>query len=510
MESQELHHHFVLIPLMVPSHLLPMVDIAKLLARRKNVTVTLLTTPINADRIRATIDTEILQSGSSLQIQLFQFPNSESGVPEGCESFDALPSTDLLQNFFKALSLLQDPLEEAFEKLRPIPTCIISDKSIPSAADIAKKFQVPRLIFDGTSCFNLLSTHCLRSSKVYENVSDSESFIVPGLPNKISFRKSQLPSSLISSSTRQLGISGFYEKVREAEEEAYGVIVNSFEELEEEYVKEYKRVTGRKVWCIGPVSLSTKDDIDEAQRRTTDSNEEEEEGQYLKWLDSWPARSVIYVCLGSLSRVAPEQLMELGLGLEASKRPFILVLRGAYKRDEMEKLLKEDGLEERVKERGLIIRGWVPQVLILSHTAIGSFLTHCGWNSTLEGISNGVPLITFPMFSEQFYNEKVIVEVLQTGVKVGAEKHMHIWGEDKDGEVQVKKEKVKEAIEKVMSEDDEESKRIRERAKEYAEKANKTMQKEGSSTLNISLLIEDLAHFMRMKMNPGVKPHTNA
>ncbi|KAI9121233.1 hypothetical protein K1719_008266 [Acacia pycnantha] len=482
MESQKLidHHHFVVIPLMVPSHLLPIVDIAKLLACRNNVKVTLATTPLNAARVQATIDREIHhQSGgssSSLQIQLFQFPNAESGVPEGCESFDALPSTDLLPNFYKALSLLQNPLEELFEKLSPIPTCVIYDKNIPSASDVAKKFQVPSIIFDGTSCFNLLCTHCLRTSKAYENVSDSESFIVPGLPGKISFKKHQLHYSF-SSSTNP-GMSGFREKVLESEEEAYGVIVNSFEELEDEYVKEYKRVTGRNVWCVGPVSLSNKDDMDKAQRGRKGSNKEAEEegggGKYLKWLDSWPARSVIYVCLGSLSRVDPEQLMELGLGLEASKRPFIWVLRDSHKREEMDKLLKEDGLEDRLKGRGLITRNWVPQILILSHTAIGAFLTHCGWNSTIEGISNGVPLITFPMFSEQFYNEK-------------------------EGEVQVKKEKVKEAIEKVMSEEDEESERIRERGKEFGEKANKAMEKEGSSSLNMSLLIEDIAHVMRLR-----------
>ncbi|XP_054802120.1 UDP-glycosyltransferase 73C12-like isoform X2 [Prosopis cineraria] len=466
-------------------HLLPMGDLARLVARR-NVKVTIMTTPLNAIRVRANIDRE-RKSGSSITFQLFRFPNAEAGLPEGCESLDTLPSTDLLVNFTKALCMLQDPVEQLFEELSPTPTCIIFDKHLPFVADIAKKLKVPRITFDGTNCFTLLCNRSLYKSKVYENVSKSEPFVVPGLPHRIVFKKSQLPELFTVNRGQQLG--DLREKIREAEEAACGMIVNSFEELEDEYVKEYRRVTGRKVWCVGPVSISNKDDMDKAQRGNTDSNQEE--GHCLKWLDSCPARSVIYVCLGSLNRVTPEQLMELGLGLEATKRPFIWVLRCSYKTEEMEKLLKEDGLEERVKARGLIIRGWMPQVLILSHKAIGSFLTHCGWNSTLEGICSGVPLITYPQFAEQFYNEKVAVQLLEIGVRLGVENAVHFGEEEKYG-VQVKKEKVKEAIEKVMGEEDEESERIRERARNFAEKANKAMQKGGSSYLNLSLLIEDI------------------
>ncbi|XP_028782155.1 UDP-glycosyltransferase 73C4-like [Neltuma alba] len=501
--------HFVLIPLMAPGHLLPMVDMARLLARR-NVKVTLVTTPLNAVRVKATIERENqhCSSSSPIELQLFQFPSAEAGVPEGCESVDALTSMDVKMKFFKALCKLQRPLEELFETLTsPPPTCIISDRYVPSVASVAKKFQVPRIIFDGTNCFNLLCSHSLCSSKVYEKVSDSEAFVVPGLPHRIVLKKPQLPRTFNLRKHQEIG--DFIDEVRKTEKEAYGVVVNSFQELEADYMKEYEKVTKQKIWCIGPVSLCNKDNLDKAQRgKNTESNNEKQSQQYLKWLDSWPARSVIYVCLGSLNCVPPEQLMELGLGLEASKRPFILVLRGAYKRDEMEKLLKEDGLEERVKARGLIIRGWVPQVLILSHKAIGSFLTHCGWNSTLEGICSGVPLITFPLNAEQFFNEKVAVQLLETGVKVGAETAINFGEEDKYG-VQVKREKVKEAIEKVMDED-EESERIRERARNYAEKAKKAMQKGGSSWLNMSLLTEDIAqHVMGLKLNQP-QPSPNA
>ncbi|XP_061337711.1 UDP-glycosyltransferase 73C4-like [Gastrolobium bilobum] len=479
--------HFVFIPLMAPGHILPMVDMAKLLARR-NVKVTIVTTPLNAIKFRASIDREI-QSGSPIQILLVRFPNVEAGIPDGCESLETLPSMDLKENFFIALAMLEQPLEELLEKLKPFPSCIIYDKHIPCVADIAIKFKVPRIIFDGTNCFNLLCNHNLHASKVYENVSDSDQFVIPGLPDRIEMRKSQLPV-IFNPGTNQ-NLNAIREKIAVSEADSYGIVVNSFEELEAEYVKEYQRVTGYKVWCVGPVSLSNKDELDKAQRGSKSSIDE---SHYVKWLDSWPSSSVIYVCLGSLNRVTSEQLIELGLGLEATKRPFIWVLRGAYRRDEMEKWLLEYGYEERVKGRGILIWGWAPQVLILSHRAIGAFLTHCGWNSTLEAICAGVPVITFPMFADQFYNEKFVVQVIEIGVSVGAQTAVHFGDEEKFNEgVQVNRDNVKEAIEKVMGEGEDKGKR-RERAKKFADMAKKAIEEGGSSYRNMSLLIEDIIH----------------
>ncbi|KAF7804388.1 UDP-glycosyltransferase 73C3-like [Senna tora] len=306
------------------------------------------------------------------------------------------------------------------------------------------------------------------------------------MPHRIQFRKCELPEAFKGCNNPKT--DALRHKVREAAREAYGVVVNSFQELDAEYVKEYKRVTGQKVWCVGPVSLSNKDDVDKAQRGNDKYHHQEEE--YMKWLDSWPERSVIYVCLGSLNRVTPEQLMELGLGLEATKRPFIWVLRGAYKREEMENLLKEDGLEERVRGRGILIRGWVAQILILSHRAIGAFLTHCGWNSTLEGICSGVPMVTFPLFSEQFYNEKIVVEIVGTGVRIGVEIPVR-WGDEDRVGVLVKRNRIVEAIEMCM-EGSEEGDMRRNRAIQLGKMARKATEEQGSSYHNISCLIQDI------------------
>lgn len=416
-------------------------------------------------------------------------------MPKGCENTDSLPSVDLLKNFLTAMNMLQQPFELLFEELKPFPSCIISDKHVAWTAATARKFQVPRIIFDGTNCFNLLCSHNLHASKVYESVSDSESLVVPGLPDQIEFTKAQLPGAFNPGPDKQ-SLTAIREKVREAEAAAYGVLVNSYDDLELAYVKEYRKTVGGKLWCVGPVSLCNKEHLDKAQRGNKASTDE---NQCLKWLDSWAPGSVVYACLGSLNRLTPPQLIELGLGLEASKKPFIWVIRGGYKREEMEKWLVEDGFEERVKGRGLLIRGWAPQVLILSHPAIGGFLTHCGWNSTLEGICAGIPMITWPMFAEQFFNEKLIVQVLEIGERVGAEVVVH-WGDEERFGVLVKRENVKEAINAVMSEGKEREERS-ERVRKLAEMAKAAIAEGGSSFLSVTLLLEDMMRLAKKRSN---------
>ena len=485
--------HFVIIPFASQGHLIPMIDIARLLAQR-NAIVTIFTTPLNAVQFKSIINRDI-ESGLAIQILELQFPYAESGLPKGCESLNTIPSPSYRENLMYALSLLQQPIEQHFQELKPTPTCIISDKNLVWTPEIAQKFRVPRILFNGYGCFADLCAHNIHLSKIHDNVeTDSEPFVVPGLPDRIELTRAQLSSAFNPGSDPYL--KELRVKIREAEEGAFGVLVNSFEELEGEYVKEEtKTARGGKVWCVGPVSLRNKDDLDKAERGTnkkiTSNNKEKD--RVVKWLDNWAQGSVVFACLGSMNRVIPPQLAELSLGLDSSKRPFIWVIRGAYKGEEFEKWLKHDGFEERIGKRGLLIRGWAPQVLILSHPAIGAFLTHCGWNSTLEGVCAGVPMVTWPLFGEQFYNEKFILQVSKIGVRVGAERVVPPGKEEKFG-VLVKRDQVREAIDKVMDEGKEGEER-RLRAKKLAKAAKEAVEEGGSSYLNITSLLEDIMQY---------------
>ncbi|THG15983.1 UDP-glycosyltransferase 73C3-like isoform X2 [Camellia sinensis] len=486
------HHqlHFILVPFMAPGHFMPMIDLAKLLAQQ-GVTVTVVTTPVIASRFRPIID-RVIESGLPLRLLSLRFPSVEVGLLEGCETIDAVHSLDLMMKFFKGIDMLQQPFEQLFETLEPCPSCLIADKYIAWIGDTVRKFGIPRILFDGMNCLTLLCAHNLENFKDSENVSesDSEPLELPGLPDRIELTKAQLAMFLNRSSPEWQDLRN---RIKAAEAEAYGVVINSFEELEPRYVDEFRKVKGDKVWCVGPLSLCNKDNLDKAQRG---NKADIDENQCLKWLDEQEPRSVVYACLGSIANLSLPQLIELGLGLEASKRPFVWVIRSRDKATEIEKWVEEDGFEERTKGRGLLIRGWAPQILILSHLAVGAFLTHCGWNSTLEGVCASVPMITWPMFGEQFLNEKLAVQLLEIGVSVGVQTVGHRFAEDKCEKL-VDREVVRAAVEKVMSEGIGEE--TRRRAKVFGEMAKKAMEEGGSSYLNMRLFIQDVIKLVSHK-----------
>ncbi|KAJ0476676.1 putative trans-zeatin O-beta-D-glucosyltransferase [Helianthus annuus] len=458
-ESQEPNQlHFLVVPIGSPGHYIPTIDLAKLLAQH-GVRITIVTTPVNTIRFGSILN-QAIQSGLPISFLEFQLPYEKFGIPEGCESLDDLPDLGLAHALFLAQSSLQQEVEQYIEKLNPKPSCILSGSFLLWTGETAKKFQIPRIVFDGMNCFTQMCNHVLYLSKVYESVNESDSFVLPGLPDRIELTRAQL-SFLFNSGSRDM--KDFGEKLRISESEAFGVVINR------------------------PLSLCHKDASEKVQRGKRSSISENE---CIKWLDSKENESVIYACLGSVSRIEPVQLIELALALEASKKPFIWVVRAGHKTEKIEKWIDEEGFEERTKDRALLIHGWAPQLLVLSHPAVGGFLTHCGWNSALEGISAGVPMVTWPQFQEQFYNEKLLVQVLRIGVSVGAQTVVHLGEEEKSGVV-VKSEDITKAIEMVM-EDGKESEDRRKRARDLGRMANQAIEEGGSSHRNMTRLIQDI------------------
>ncbi|KAL8504967.1 hypothetical protein ACS0TY_016242 [Phlomoides rotata] len=167
--------------------------------------------------------------------------------------------------------MLQQPFEAMLNELTPSPTCIICDKHITWTADTCHKLRISRIVFDGMSCFTQLVTHYLYISKIYQSVPPNEPFVVPYLSDKIEFTRLQLPG-LFNPSPND--VPGFRKNVKKTEVQAHGVVVNSFEELEEVYVEEFRTSRGGKVWCVGPLSLC----------RDTKENSHEPD-PCLEWLD---------------------------------------------------------------------------------------------------------------------------------------------------------------------------------------------------------------------------------
>lgn len=434
---------------------------------------------------------------------------------------DSLPSLDSAPQFFKASNMFEHPLEKWLQQTsdsadQALPSCIVADFCLPWTANIAHKFNIPRVIFHGISCFTLVCSKMITRSKVLDGVmSDSEPFLVPDMPDRIEFIKAQIPEVARKSKEETSGtkdeLKGLIDQFKKAEISAQGILVNTFQELEPKYVEEYQKMV-KKVWCIGPGFMS-KQAI--SPPSSGGNNMDEKDCHLFEWLAPMKPRSVVYACFGSLCKMSASQMKELALGLEASNRPFIWVIKKGDYSAALEAWFEEAKFQERVKGRGLVIRGWAPQVLILSHPATGGFLTHCGWNSTLEGVSAGLPMITWPMFAEQFYNDKLIVQVLRTGAGVGAKECVsmgvvsadhHDEQEDID-RVKVKSKDIKKAIDEVMDEGEEGEERRR-RAWKLGEVAKKAVQEGGSSYLNMTLFIQHVTH-EQVLMNQDLSKSTH-
>ncbi|RLN23287.1 UDP-glycosyltransferase 73C6-like [Panicum miliaceum] len=473
--------HFVLIPLMAQGHTIPMIDMAHLLAEH-GVQVSFITTPVNASRMAGFIN-HVVATGLPIRFIKLHFPAVEFGLPNGCENADMIQSRDLFRNFMEACAALREPLTAYLRQQHPSPSCIISDMSHWWTASIAREFGIPRLTFNGFCTFASLVRYIIVRDNLLENVEDENELInFPGFPTPLQLTKEKCPGSLSVYGLEQIRKNIYEEEIR-----SNGVVMNSFQELEALYIESFEQITGKKVWTVGPMCLCNQDINAMAARGNKASMDE---AQCLRWLDSMKPGSVTFVSFGSLACTAPRQLVELGLGLEASKKPFVWVIKAGDKFPQVEEWLAE-GFEEQVKDRGLIIRGWAPQVLILWHKAIGGFMTHCGWNSTIEGICAGIPMITWPHFAEQFVNERLVVDVLKTGVEVGV-KAVTQWGQEQT-EVTVTRDAVEIAVSKLMD-DGEAAQEMRTRAKEFGVKARKALEDGGSSYNNINLLIQEMGN----------------
>ncbi|KAL4615382.1 hypothetical protein ACB092_07G120800 [Castanea dentata] len=417
-KSGQLHIFFF--PFMAQGHMIPAIDMAKLFAAR-GVKATFVTTPLNMPVVSKTIE-KTKACGINIDIKIIKFPAVEAGLLEGY----------MIPTFVLATSMLRQPLEELIQEYQP--SCIVADVLFPWAVDVATKFGIPRLEFYGCNCQDF---------------------------------------------TRQEVETDFSKFMKEASESvlrSYGVVVNSFYELEPDYIDYYRNVLGRKAWHLGPVSLCNKDTKDKAQRGKEASIDEHE---CLKWLATKKPNSVYIFVLG----VRQNLVIPNSWRLQWVLRQFIWVVRkGKNEKAEEDWLPKES--EKRMEGKELIIRGWARQVLILDHEAVGGFVTHCGWNSTLEGVAAGVPMVTWPVAAEQFYNEKLVTQVLKIGVSVGAQQWIRMVG---DG---IKREAIQKAKRQITV--GEEAKEMRGKAKVLGEMARRVIEEGGSSYSDLNALIEEL------------------
>ncbi|CAL5400898.1 unnamed protein product [Camellia sinensis] len=258
---------------------------------------------------------------------------------------------------------------------------------------------------------------------------------------------------------------------------AEGIMVNSFKELEGGAIKALQEQEPGKppVYPIGPLI-------------NMDSSSGVDGSECLRWLDDQPRGSVLFISFGSGGTLSYDQLNELALGLEMSEQRFLWVVRtpndkvanASYfsvnsQNDPFAFLPK--GFLDRTKGYGLVVPSWAPQAQILSHGSTGGFLTHCGWNSTLESVVHGIPLITWPLYAEQKMNAVMLTEDLRVALKVKVSENSIV------GRIEIAK-VVKDLME------GKEGKQVRCRMRDLKDAAAKVLSKDGDSTKSLAELAE--------------------
>ena len=202
--------------------------------------------------------------------------------------------------------------------------------------------------------------------------------------------------------------------------------MNTFEALEPQAIKAATQAAcilnndatptpAPPIYHIGPLIADSKDRAVGFKASSSDSYTE-----CLTWLDAQPCGSVVFLSFGSKGTFSEVQLKEMAMGLERSGHRFLWVVRSAptsNSEPDLEVLLPE-GFMKRTKERGLVVKSWAPQSDILSHESVGGFVTHCGWNSVVEAVFHGVPMVAWPLYAEQRMNSAALVEQMKLAIAV--------------------------------------------------------------------------------------------
>ncbi|XP_010266460.1 PREDICTED: hydroquinone glucosyltransferase [Nelumbo nucifera] len=458
MEQPQRTPHIVIVPTPGMGHLIPLIEFAKRLVHHHHFTVTFI---VPTDGPPSKAQTSVLDSLPKTISSLFLPPVNFDDLPD-----DAKIETRISLTVVRSLPSLRDALKTLVSTTRPV--ALVADLFGTDAFDVAKEFKLPPYIFFPSTATTLnLFFHLPELDQRYsceyrdlqEPVELPGCLPIPGreLLDPVQDKKNEAYKWLLHHTKRYLL--------------AEGVMVNSFMDLEPGPLKALRQdIPGRPpVYPVGPLIRTSSSDAGAAERP-----------HCLKWLDDQPSGSVLFVSFGSGGTLSHEQLTELALGLEMSEQRFLWVVRSPSQKAANATYFSVHGLSdpfdflpkgflERTKGLGLVVSSWAPQTEILSHGSTGGFLTHCGWNSTLESVVYGVPLIAWPLYAEQKMNAFMLSEDLKVSLRAKV---------NEDG--LVGRAEIATVVKGLM--EGEEGKRIRSRMKDLKDAAARVLSEDGSST----------------------------
>ncbi|XP_071725209.1 hydroquinone glucosyltransferase-like [Rutidosis leptorrhynchoides] len=460
--------HIAILPSPGMGHLIPLAEFAKRLVHCHNFQVTFiipLDAPSPSKSQKSTLD--------SLPPAITSVFLPQADLNDVAP--DARIETIISLTVARSLSSLRDALNSLIANGNS-PTALVVDLFGTDAFDVAKELDIsPYIFYPSTATCLSLFLHLPKLDEIVdcEYRDWPEPITIPGcipvhgkyLLDPVQDRTNDAYKWLIHHAKRY----------RLAE----GIIENSFMDLEPGAIKELMKVEPGKppIYPVGPL-VNMDHPGDKVDR-----------SQSLKWLDDQPHGSVLFVSFGSGGTLSSSQFTELAFGLEMSEQRFVWVVRSpnddvanatyfdAQSKDDTFRFLPQ-GFLDRTKGRGFVVDSWAPQVQILSHGSTGGFLSHCGWNSTLESVFNGVPLITWPLYAEQKMNSIILTQDVKVGIPVNSNPQTGL----------IERHEIAKVVKALMEGED--GKRVRYKMKDLKDSASHVLSQDGSSAKALA----ELAH----------------
>ncbi|XP_076945649.1 UDP-glycosyltransferase 76G1-like [Bidens hawaiensis] len=440
------HRRIIIFPLPYQGHINPMLQLANILYS-KGFSITVLTTYFNKPKT------------SNYPHFTFKFildndPNDErySKLPlQGMGAFARM----VVFNQFGADELRHQLELELAAKDEPRVACLITDALWHFSQSVADSLNLPRLVLRTSSLFCFLTYASMSRLLDVSDHKNPEEQVVEFPVLKV---KDIIKTGFKREYNDLADVVGNMVKQTKA---CSGIIWNSFKELEEDGLETIRREILAPSFLIPFHKHFT----------AASSSLLEQDRTIFPWLDQQPRNSVVYVSFGSVSQMDEEHFMEIAHGLIDSKQSFLWVVRPGFVNDSKSVESLPDGFPG---ERGRIVK-WAPQQEVLGHEAVGAFWTHGGWNSTMEGVCEGVPMICSPFWGDQPLDARYMSDAWKVGVYLE-----NGW----------KREEITNAIKRVMVDED-----IRERARVLKQKLDQCLVKGGSAYESLESLVAYISSF---------------
>ncbi|XP_037444925.1 7-deoxyloganetin glucosyltransferase-like [Triticum dicoccoides] len=470
--------HAVCLPYPAQGHITPMLNVAKLLHAR-GFHVTFVNTEYNHARL-------VRSRGLAAVAGLpgFRFATIPDGLPPSDDD-DVTQEQDIpalcksttetcLGPFRSLLARLNDPAAG-----HPLVTCVVSDVVMGFSMEAANElgltyvqlWTASAISYLGYRHYRLLIGRGIVPLKDAEQLTNGYlDMPVEDVPGLRSMRLRDFPSFIRTTDPDEY-IVHYVLRETERTAGASAVILNSFADLEGESVEAMEALGLPKVYTLGPLPLLAREEPPTPRSAINLSLWKEQE-ECLQWLEGREPGSVVYVNFGSITVMTSAQMVEFAWGLAQSGKQFMWIVRRDLVRGDAA-VLPEEFLAETAG-RGLMA-SWCPQQEVLDHPAVGAFLTHSGWNSALESLCGGVPVISWPFFADQ-----------QTNCRYQCNE----WGVGMEIDSNVRRDAVAGLITEIM--EGEKGKGMRKRAAQWKDSAVKAAMPGGSSHRNFDGLVRDV------------------